>query len=98
MEKPWKEEKDTDGKEPAEARKRKSRSRHGRCEELKMGKKAKRTNLIQIKVAPNLKDRAEQRAACLDMGLSEYVRFLLYCDIHGYSQTREGPAAGEESA
>lgn len=84
---------ETDGGENAEDRHGKHRRRHGRREEFK---KARRTDVIQIKVAPNLRNRAEQRAASLDMGLSEYIRFLLFCDIHGYAQTGDGPAIKEE--
>ena len=48
-------------------------------------KDTRRIKLIQVKVASNLKRRAVRRAKMLDMGLSEYIRFLLYCDIHGFT-------------
>jgi hypothetical protein len=46
--------------------------------------KPKRTELLQVKVMPRLKKRAEKRARSLDMDLSEYLRFLLARDLHGF--------------
>ena len=57
----------------------------------------RRTRLVQVKVSAGLRNRAIRRAKDLDMGLSEYLRFLLYCDIHGFAVRNEASKNGGES-
>lgn len=57
----------------------------------------RRTRLVQVKVSAGLRNKAIRRAKDLDMGLSEYIRFLLYCDIHGFTVRNEPSNNGGDS-
>ena len=81
-----------DEKQPEREEKRRRGKRHSRHDdaedtaaEIPPVKSLRRTTLVQAKVSSGLKKRALIRARELDMGLSEYIRFLMYCDIHGYA-------------